>query len=163
MAKTLKALRVKQEICRANLKFIQAKNATQKWMQRVKVTQYLRRKEKQAMELFAKRTLTQCYKQWHLRVQVTKTLLQKAFKFGRRIQCLALAEGFGQIVHFTKSFKERDRERKEHAVQSSFKILSRLFKKRKCETFQDLRVRAQKKQFKQEYMARMLRHVLAAR
>ena len=48
-------------------------------------------------------------------------------------------------------------------MQSSFKILSRLMKKRLYDTFQDLRVRAQKKNFKQEYMTRMLRHVLASR
>jgi len=79
------------------------------------------------------------------------------------MQCLELADGFSQILHFAKSFKERDRERKEHGIQSSFKIIQRLLKKRVCDTFQDLRVRAHKKQFKQDYFAKMLRHVLASR
>jgi len=109
------------------------------------------------------RTLKNCYKQWHLRVQICKTLCTKAFKFARRMQCLELADGFSQILHFAKSFKERDRERKEHGIQSSFKIIQRLLKKRVCDTFQDLRVRAHKKQFKQDYFAKMLRHVLASR
>jgi len=36
-------------------------------------------------------------------------------------------------------------------------------KKRLFETFNDLRLRAHKKQFKQDYFSRMLRHVLSAR
>jgi hypothetical protein len=48
-------------------------------------------------------------------------------------------------------------------VQSSFKILGRLLKKRQSETFLALRLRAHKKHFKQEHFARMLRHVLASR
>jgi hypothetical protein len=127
------------------------------------LTKYLRRKNEVALQKFKERTLKNCYKQWYLRLQITKMLLKKAFKFGRRIQCLEMAEGFGQIVHFTKSFKERNRERKEHAIQSSVKIIARLMKKRLCDTFQDLRVRAHKKHFKTEYFARMLRHVLASR
>jgi hypothetical protein len=74
-----------------------------------------------------------------------------------------LADGFSQILHFAKSYKERDRERREHAVQSSFKLLSRIFKQRVCETFLELRIRAHKKHYKQEHFARMLRHVLRAR
>jgi hypothetical protein len=83
-----------------------------------------------------------------LRAQLTKTFLSKSFKFARRIQSLLLADGFSQLLHFSKSFKERDRERREHAVQSSFKILSRLLKKRLNESFLDLRLRAHKKQYK---------------
>ena len=66
-------------------------------------------------------------------------------------------------MHFARSFKERERERKEHGLQSSVKILSRLLKKRLCESFLDLKLRARKRQFKTEYFGRMLRHVLAAR
>lgn len=66
-------------------------------------------------------------------------------------------------MHFARSFKERERERKEHGLQSSVKILSRLLKKRLCESFLDLKLRAHKRQFKTEYFGRMLRHVLAAR
>jgi len=98
-----------------------------------------------------------------LRAQLTKVFLSKTFKFGRRLQCLQLADGFSQILHFSKSFKERDRERREHAVQSSFKILARLLKKKVSESFLDLRLRAHKKSFKQEHFARMLRHVLQSR
>ena len=79
------------------------------------------------------------------------------------MQSLALADGFSSILHFAKSFKERDRERRIHGIQSSFKILQRLIKKRQCETFLSLRLRTHKKQFKQEHFARMLRHVLLAR
>jgi hypothetical protein len=45
-------------------------------------------------------------------------------------------------------------------VQSSFKILARLLKKKVSESFLSLRLRAHKKNFKQEHFARMLRHVL---
>jgi hypothetical protein len=38
-----------------------------------------------------------------------------------------------------------------------------MLKKRMCDTFLDLRIRAHKKHFKQETFARMLRHVLSAR
>lgn len=48
-------------------------------------------------------------------------------------------------------------------MQSSFKILGRLLKKRVNECFLELRLRAHKKQYKQEHFARMLRHVLGAR
>ena len=58
------------------------------------MTQYLRRKNTEALRRYKDKTLRNCYKQWHLRVQICKAFLSKAFKFGRRIQCLELADGF---------------------------------------------------------------------
>lgn len=43
-----------------------------------------------------------------------------------------MAEGFSQVLHFSKSFKERDRERKEHGIRSSVKIINRMIKNRLC-------------------------------
>ncbi len=163
MAKVMKQIRVKEEVARQNLAFMQVKWATQRWQSRVKLTQHLRRKNESAIATFRAKTLFNCYKQWHLRSQISKSFLSKSFKFARRLQSLAQADAFSQILHFSKSFKERDRERREHAVQSSFKILSRLLKKKQSETFLELRLRAHKKNFKQEHFARMLRHVLNAR
>lgn len=116
MAKTLKQLRTKDEVLRDNVKFLHVKFATQRWHKRVALTNYLRRKNEVAIKRFRSKTLMECYKQWHLRVQICKTLCAKTVKFARRLQCLQMADGFSQIMHFSKSFKERDRERREHSV-----------------------------------------------
>ena len=44
MAKILKAIRVKKELCQQNIAYLQTRWATQRWLKRVKLTQYLRKK-----------------------------------------------------------------------------------------------------------------------
>ena len=81
----LKAHRVKAETLQSNLDHIRAKLATQRWASRVRATVYLRRRNAEALRRFREKTLRECYRQWHLRVQVCKDFLNRAFKFGRRI------------------------------------------------------------------------------
>ena len=141
-AKELKSKRVKMELLTDNIGFLQRKWGIQRWSNRVKMTGYLRRKNTEAVRRLRERTMMKVYKQWALRVQICKTLCQKTFKYTRRMQCLQLADGFSQLLHFSRSFAERDKERRQHCVQSSAKILSRLLKNRMSDTFLSLRVRA---------------------
>lgn len=67
-AKVLKTLRTKDQILRDNINYMQTKLATQKWFSRTKLTTYLRRKNAEAIRRFRVKILTECYKQWHLRV-----------------------------------------------------------------------------------------------
>ena len=67
MAKVMKSIRVKEQVAKENLAYMQVKWATQRWQSRVKLTQYLRRKNFTAVSTYRTRTLLNCYRQWHLR------------------------------------------------------------------------------------------------
>lgn len=84
-------------------------------------------------------------------------------KFVKRLQYVDLAHGFSQIVHFKKSFEERLKERKQHGEHSISALLCRLLKNRVNDAFLNLKIRGYKKQFKQEFVTRMLKHVLLYR
>lgn len=57
MAKVMKAIRVKEQVAKENLAYMQVKWAAQRWQSRVKLTQYLRRKNQTALTTFRVRTL----------------------------------------------------------------------------------------------------------
>lgn len=57
MAKVMKAIRVKEQVAKENLAYMQVKWAAQRWQSRVKLTQYLRRKNQTALTTFRMRTL----------------------------------------------------------------------------------------------------------
>ncbi len=57
-AKIMKAIRTKEEILKENVAYLQAKWATQRWQNRVKLTQYLRRKNVDALRKFREKTLS---------------------------------------------------------------------------------------------------------
>jgi hypothetical protein len=79
------------------------------------------------------------------------------------MQFVDLAHGFSQIIHFKRSFEERIKERRQHGQQSIASILSRLLKNRVNDAFLTLKIRGFKKQFKEEFVTRMFKHVLLYR
>ena len=72
---------------------------------------------------------------------------------------MELADGFSQIVHFTKSFEARTKERKEHGQMSIAQILGRMLKNRMMDALLTLKLRTFKKDFKEKYLCRMVKHV----
>lgn len=114
MAKTLKQLRVKHEVMRQNLRYMQIRWAHQKWLGRVQKTLYLRRRGNQVIRKYQSKQLRQIVLAWSNRAKIAKNLCQRTFKFIKRLQYVDLAHGFSQIIHFKKSFEERLNERKEH-------------------------------------------------
>ena len=58
--------------------------------------------------------IRKCYAGWAERTRITKLLGNRVAKFVKRLQYVDVADGFSQIVHYTKSFEERIKERKEH-------------------------------------------------
>ncbi|CDW85127.1 UNKNOWN [Stylonychia lemnae] len=163
MSKVLKALRLKDEIMRQNIRFMQIRNATQKWHKRTEKTLYLRRRDEQVVKKYQSKMLKQIVIEWQNRVKISKLLCNKTAKFIKRLQYVDLAHGFSQIVHFKKSFDERIRERKEYGQQSIGSILSKLVNTRLNDAFLTLKIRGYKKQYKEQFLTRMLKHVLSYR
>lgn len=61
MTKVLKALRVKQEILKQNVVYMQQRDAIKKWQKRTKVTLLLRRKDKKVVARYQTKTLKACF------------------------------------------------------------------------------------------------------
>lgn len=94
MAKTLKTLRIKQDVMRQNIRHMQLKFAHQKWQARVKKTLKLRRRDRQVIIKYNSKTLKQCLQALRSSAQASKLLVTRTVKFIKRLQAVSLADGF---------------------------------------------------------------------
>ena len=76
-----------------------------------------------------------------------------------RMQYFDQAKAFQHWQQQTISLKQRAGENKDHGLKSISHILNRLIKKRLASALHDMRMRTEKRDYKEKFLRRMLMHV----
>ena len=159
MLRILKALRVKQETLKQNVAYMKGKRAMQKWFQRTQVTLYLRRRNQQVIDSYKKKRLQQLWDAIRQNLFDEKQAGQMMSRLLNRMQYFDQAKAFQHWQQQTISMKTRANEDKDTGLKTIGHILNRLVKKRLAAALHDMRMRTEKRDYKNKFLRRMLMHV----
>lgn len=132
MTKFLRALRVKQEVLKQNIAYLNGKKALQKWHLRTEITLMLRRRNEQvikAYKLMKKRQVWEAVKRMLL---LQKRAGKKFAQVLERMRYFDTAACFQKWQQYTISEGEKDKRSKKHGTQSIGLIFDRLVKRRQA-------------------------------
>jgi len=158
MAKFLKLMRVKQETLQNNMLYMKVKKAAQLWHLRTETTKYMRRKAQDMATQYKLIRLRRCFDAIKTKLRLEKKGGRKFAQVLERMQLLDSASMFQKWQQYTIAEREKERRSKRHGSQTLGLILDRLVKRRLATTLHSLRNRTQKKDFKTNYLKRMLQH-----
>ena len=131
----------------------------QKWFGRTQVTLYLRRRNQQTIENYRLLKLRNLWNAWQKNIEEEKSGGKLMSKILNRMQYFDQSKAFQHWQQFVVSARERDGENKTFGSSNIGQVLNRIVKRRKAIYMHQLKIRTERRDFKQKFLTRMLRHV----
>lgn len=163
MLKILKALRAKKEVLKANVEYMKSKRAVQKWFTRTQVTLYMRRRNEQTIEKYRMMKKRQLWDAWRQMNHEEKNGGKLMAKMLNRMQFFDQSKAFQHWQQLTVSMRERDGENKTFGSSNLGAVLNRIIKRRKALYLHQLKIRTERRDFKEKFLRRMLTHTVEYR
>ena len=137
---------------------MRSKKAVQKWYHRTQVTLYLRRRNEQVIDQYRKKRLSLLWAAWRKNLRDEKKGNMMMLKFVNRMQYFDFAKAFQKWQQVTAACRARDSDNKEFGSNRLGQLLNRMVRRRQAQAMHAMKRRTMKKDFKRQFLKRMLTH-----